>query len=120
MRNSLIILLALSFTSCKRNNQLNLNQITTNYNNKKLKIERVEYLINRIDSFSNGLIWNNKGYGLIEKDFTDSLFGFSFYGKRFDNQNEVIYYKGNGFIISPKTKSYSIKNNLGIRSRPKL
>ena len=45
--------------------------------------------MHRIDTFASGAVWNNKGYALIEKDSSDDLFGFSFYGRRHDVPSEI-------------------------------
>jgi thiol-disulfide isomerase/thioredoxin len=74
------------------------------------KINILEYQMQRIDTFANGgIIWNNKGIALIEKDVNDKIFGFSFYGKRDDVDEEYIYDAGNSFEINKINKNYRLE-----------
>jgi thiol-disulfide isomerase/thioredoxin len=72
------------------------------------QLQKIEYRAHKIDTFATGSIWNNEGYALIEREMKDSIFGFSFYGIRFDIDRSFIYDDGIGLNIENKTKSYRI------------
>ena len=112
MRKILILLILIIATiSCKKEEKNDFDFVINKFKEQANKINKVEYNIQRIDTFAQGgTVWNNKGFALIEKDENDKIFGFSFYGKRFDVPKEYIYDKGNGFEISKENKSYEMEN----------
>ena len=83
--------------------------VISRYNEFSNQLQKIEYQAHNIDTFASGSIWNKKGYALIEKDKKDSIFGFSFYGKRSDFEESCIYQKGTEFSISTQAKSYKIR-----------
>ncbi len=119
MRKILILLtLIVVIASCKKEKK-DFEYVTSKFKEHSNNIERVEYNAQVIDTFPGEVVWNNKGYALIEKDITDNIFGFSFYGKRNDVAKEYIYDKGNGFEISKKDKTFEIdKGNFGFIGSP--
>ena len=65
--------------------------IISRYKESTNKIQKIEYQAHKIDTFSSGETWNNKGYALIKRDKKDPVFGFSFYGVRYDINMSTIY-----------------------------
>ena len=121
MRNILVILtLTILFTNCTREEKIDFKYVSNNFKEYSHKIEKVEYNIQNIDTFSDGgKVWNNKGFAFIERDRSDEIFGFSFYGKRNDIPKEYIYDKGFAFIINNEKKAYNIeKGNFGFIGSP--
>jgi thiol-disulfide isomerase/thioredoxin len=96
-----------------------LKLVLENYSKSSSLIDRVEYNIHRIDTFAQGDVWNNKGYAIIERSRGDKLFGFKFYGERFDIDQSFIYDGKNGFSISNKEKTYKLETpGKGIMGSP--
>lgn len=121
MKNILLVLIAiLMLGNGKRSPLVDVNYVTKKFKEHANNIEKVEYSIQRIDSFpQNGVVWNNKGVALIEKNGSDKMLGFSFYGKRDDVPTEYIYDKGIGFEISNADKNYKVyKNGFGFLGSP--
>lgn len=88
--------------------QIDFETFSTIFNEKIGEIDQLSISVRRIDTFTDGNIWDNQGYALIERDVNDTLFGFSFYGVRSDFPNEYIYDKGLEFYIFPEEKSYQV------------
>ncbi len=104
------LILVFIIGSCKKQEKTDYQYVSTKFKEYSSKIKKVEYNTQRIDTFPRGnSVWNNSGFAFIEKDKNDSIFGFSFYGKRNDIPKEYIYDKGNEFIISKVNKSYEIE-----------
>lgn len=94
-------------TNCKKEQKIDAYYVTNKFKEYSDKVKKVEYKIQRIDTFAQGgTVWNNKGLALIEKDKNDEIFGFSFYSKRNDVPKEYVYDKGIGFEISKSNKTY--------------
>jgi thiol-disulfide isomerase/thioredoxin len=72
------------------------------------KIKTVFYDVQRIDTFTTGDVWNNKGKCIILKDSNDTLFGFHFLGIRSDIGEKDLYDGHQMFSITDSSKSYSI------------
>ncbi len=106
--------------NCKKEQEIDIEHVSEKFKEYSDNIDKVEYSIQRIDTFQQGgTVWNNKGVALIEKDENDETFGFSFYGKRDDVPEEYIYDKGIGFEISNSTKTYKTdKGNYGFIGSP--
>src|SRR5688572_30772430 len=112
MRKLLLVCLASTLLiNCKKEGEVDVTYVVNKLKEYSGKIEKVEYNIQRVDTFPQGTVWNNNGFALIEKDTSDPVFGFAFYGKRTDVPTEYIYDQGVGFEISKSTKSY--KNDKG-------
>ncbi len=116
----IFILTIVLFYSCKEEPKIDKNYVITQFQEHSDKINFLEYKIQRIDTFAKGgTVWNNKGIALIEKDKSDKVFGFSFYGKRDDIPKEYIYDSGNQFIISKADKTVEIETGqYGFLGRP--
>ncbi len=120
MRNILLILILTTlFTNCKKE-KIDFKYVSKKFKEYSDKIEKVEYNIQRIDTFPNGgQVWNNKGFAFIERDRSDELFGYSFYGKRNDIPKEYIYDKGFAFIVDNENKTFEAENgDFGFIGRP--
>ncbi|WP_435623770.1 hypothetical protein [Flagellimonas sp.] len=111
MKRNLIILFAIAFCfSCKKEPKVDVNYVIAKFHENADKINSLEYRMQRIDTAAiNGIVWNNSGVALIEKDKNDKIFGFSFYGKRDDVDKEYIYDAENGFEISKMNQTYRIE-----------
>ena len=121
MKNfSIILLSTLLFTNCNRSEKVDFEYVYNKFKEYSGKIEKVEYNIQRIDTFSDRkTIWNNKGFAFIERDRSDKIFGFSFYGKRNDISKEYIYDKDFAFIIDNENGTYNVeKGDMGFIGRP--
>lgn len=102
--------LVVAFSSCKKEERIDFEYVTTKFKEHSNRIEKVEYYAQVIDTFAKkGTVWNNKGYALIERNTEDDVFGFSFYGKRNDVSKEYIYDNGSGFEISKEDKAFEMK-----------
>lgn len=108
-----IFILIITISSCKNAEKIDFKYVTTKFREYSDNINKVEYNAHQIDSFPGGTVWNNKGFAFIEKDKNDKIFGFSFFGQRYDVPKIHIYDKGNGFEISTKSKSFEIETNTG-------
>ena len=86
--------------------QSDLQGVIENYYKRVNSTEKIQYNINRIDSFANGAVWNNRGHALIEKDAKDPLWGFKFIAARHDMTKSYIHDGEHQFTIDEKKKSY--------------
>lgn len=121
MKKSLIVLLAIViFCGCKEETKIDTNYVIAKFQEHADNINSLEYRMQRIDTFAQGgTVWDNSGIALIEKDDSDEIFGFSFYGKRDDVDIEYIYDEGKGFEISKKDSSYQVEpGHLGFMGKP--
>ena len=100
------MLLLLLITSCKKEKEINVQYITENFNASIENIDKVQYDVQNIMTFSDGTIWDNKGFALLEKEPQDNIFGFSFYGIRNDINRASIYKDGIGFHILNSKKTF--------------
>lgn len=103
-----ILITFLLIGSCDKKEEINFDYVESQFQEHSNKIEKIEYRIERIDTFSRGDVWNNKGYALLEKDEKDKNFNFSFYGKRDDVEKTYLYDKGTGFEINTNNKNYKL------------
>jgi len=92
------LLITILITSCTKQ-ELDIHFITQEFKENIDKIEKVQYNVQNIMTFSDGTVWDNNGFVLLEKDKKDSIFGFSFYGIRNDINRSSIYKDGIGFQI---------------------
>jgi thiol-disulfide isomerase/thioredoxin len=107
MKKILIIpFLAICLAGFKPKDKIDLTYVLDNYNKRAKSITKIEYNMQRIDTFANGTIWNNKGYALIERNARDKVFGFSFYANRFDTPIENIYDGQYGFWYFNETRKF--------------
>ena len=110
----LIFLASLIVSSYQKKDKIDSDYVISNFNKNVKNIDKVEYNVQRIDTFSNGMVWNNKGYALIEKNYKDKLFGFSFYGKRNDLDKANLYENGKAFEIKDHENSFKSIYHKGV------
>ncbi len=120
MRKILIYLSVLFLlTSCKNEQKIDIEYISQKFNENIKNIDKVQYNVENIITFPDGTVWDNEGFAVIEKEQTDTIFGFSFYGLRNDINKSAIYRKGIGFHISNEEKNYKQeKGSLHFLGRP--
>ncbi|MEQ9309132.1 MAG: TlpA disulfide reductase family protein [Balneolaceae bacterium] len=111
-------MILLFISNCENKNQVNTQFVQNKFKAHSDEIYSLQFRAQRIDTLQNGRIWNNSGFAIIEKNNSDELFGFSFFGKRVDIQLEYIYDSGNGFEISHEKKSYRLVPPNGILGAP--
>jgi thiol-disulfide isomerase/thioredoxin len=100
--------------SCIQKSDQDLKKLYSEYCKKQSQINLIQYRVNRIDTFTTGQVWNINGNATLERDTRDSIFNFSFFGKRDDVDRENIYVENKHFQIFPNKKTYRIENNYGI------
>ncbi len=91
-------------------------QLYSEFLNKQSRIKLISYNVQRIDTFVDGSIWNNSGKATLERNDQDTVFGFSFYGKRNDMPRESFYREYIHHQVFPETKKYRIETNGGRNS----
>lgn len=109
-----IFLIPLIQLSCNQESDYELKKLYSEYLLRQSKIDLIQYRVNRIDTFPDGNVWNNKGTATLERNNSDSIFRFSFFGKRDDLDRENIYVENKHFQIYPIKQTYRIENNYGI------
>lgn len=87
--------------------------IMKRYSEAIAKIELLSYNVNRVDTFTNGAVWNNTGYCHFRRLAQNKLLGFAFSGKRSDLPLQSWYDGQNYFNIDHDKKSYVVKSNPG-------
>ena len=118
MKKIYLLLCLITVISCKEKDKFDLEYVTSQFHENLKSLEKVEYNVQRIDTFPDGYVWNNKGTALLEKDSKDELFGFSFYGKRNDVEKANLYDNGKGFEIKKNENSFKLINPGGILGSP--
>ncbi|WP_203296776.1 TlpA family protein disulfide reductase [Luteirhabdus pelagi] len=103
---TIILLISVSVTSCKKEKEINVQYITDKFNETIENIDKVQYDVQNVMTFSDGNVWNNKGFAVLEKETSDTVFGFSFYGIRNDINKSSIYKDGIGFQISNSKRKF--------------
>ncbi len=110
MEKSFLFILILAFAfGCKKKKDVNVETVLKNYSNSLSELKKAEYKIQQIDTFTSGNVWNNKGQAIIEREKTDSLFGFYFFGERYDIKKQYIYDGNNEFRIDIEKKNFKIR-----------
>ena len=127
----IFVLFALPLFSCKngtnqkshasqnivfsKQDSLNLpvEQLYSEFLKKQNRIKLISYNVQRIDTFIDGSVWNNSGKATLERNDQDTVFGFSFYGKRNDMPRESFYREYIHHQVFPETKMYRIEINGG-------
>lgn len=100
----IFLILPFIFICCTQ--QENVDYVLARYYQHLDTIQKIEYRVNRIDTFFSGSVWNNQGYAFMERNEMDSVFGFSYYGKRDDVKQTHFYDNGMGFDITEAAKSF--------------
>lgn len=70
-------------------------------------IDVVSYEVQRIDTFTSGDVWNNRGRSIIRREDDNKLFGFAFYGKRSDIETASLYNGNTFFEINDAKNKYT-------------
>jgi thiol-disulfide isomerase/thioredoxin len=99
-RISIILLTSILLVSCKKQKEINIEYLLGKFDESLENIDKVQYTVENIMTFSDGNVWDNKGFAVLEKKSSDTIFGFSFYGIRNDINKSSIYKDGIGFQIS--------------------
>ena len=86
----IIIITSVLLANCKKQ-PVDINYLSEKFEAKMESIHQLQYNVQNIMTFSDGNVWNNKGFAIIEKDLKDTIFGFSFFGKRDDSDMSSIY-----------------------------
>jgi peroxiredoxin len=69
----------------------------------------VGYAVQRIDTFANGDVWNNRGRAVMQPSRTDTLFGGRFWASRSD-VTETYFYDGHtGYALDDKARTLQPK-----------
>lgn len=105
-RVSIIFLTSILLINCKKQQEINIEYLSEKFNESVEKIDRVQYNVENIMTFSDGNVWDNKGFAVLEKKPSDTIFGFSFYGIRKDINKSSIYKDGIGFQISNEKNNF--------------
>ncbi len=105
-RIAIIFFIPFIITSCKEQKKINIQYITDKFNENVENIDQIQYDVQNVMTFSDGNVWNNKGFAVLEKETTDTIFGFSFYGIRNDINKSSIYKDGIGFQISNTERNF--------------
>lgn len=105
-RITLILLISILPMSCKEQKEINLQYVIEKFNGSVESINQIQYGVQKMSIFSNGTVWNNEGFAVLEKETSDTIFGFSFYGIRNDLNKSSIYKDGIGFQISNTERNF--------------
>lgn len=107
MKKILIILLtSILLVNCKKQQKIDIHYLSKKFNESIDKIDKIQFNVQNIITFSNGTVWDNNGFAVIEKEPNDTIFGFSFYGIRNDINKSSIYKDGIGFHISNEENNF--------------
>jgi thiol-disulfide isomerase/thioredoxin len=80
---------------------------------KQNQISVIEYNVRRIDTFNIKTVWDHKGIATLQRNSHDSIFGFSYYGKREDLARESFYIENRLFQVFEENRTYKIETNYG-------
>lgn len=83
------------------------------------QLATVTYSVQRIDTFTNGTIWNNTGKAELILAANDKPFGFSFRGKRDDFNLETVYDGRVAYTVDHDKKQYDATTNPDLIPRVK-
>lgn len=103
---SITLFISLLFLSCKKQEKINIEYLSEKFNESIEKTDEIQYNVENIITFSNGNVQDNKGFAVLEKKPSDTIFGFSFYGIRNDINKSSIYKDGIGFQISNNKNNF--------------
>ena len=106
-KRALVIGLSITFLSCAEK-EMSIDSVLKNFAENSKNLTRIEYNIVRIDTFASGSVWNNSGYALIERNKGDKLFGFYFFGERYDWNKQHLYDGKMEFEIDKTEKTYTL------------
>ncbi len=103
---SIILLTSILLLNCKKQEKVDIQYLSKKFNESVENIDKIQYNVQNTRTFSDGNIWDNKGFAVLEKEPNDTIFGFSFYGIRNDINNSAIYKDGIGFLISNEKNNF--------------
>jgi len=92
---------------------MSVEQLYREFLKNQNRIKLITYDVQRIDTFVQGSVWNNSGKATLERNDQDTVFRFSFYGKRNDMPRESFYREYIHYQVFPETKTYRIEPNMG-------
>lgn len=120
MKQLILTIILLFIISCDKQNNKELDYVLEKFYENSNRIKNVEYFVRRIDTFpQNGVVWDNKGLAYIEKDINDTIFGISFYSKRFDTDKLHIYKNSIGYEFIENRKEFrNEKGAIGFLGKP--
>ena len=129
---SILVILVSVTVSCKQNknnqvkiiekkkdsksilaNSLQLNNVYNAMLEKQKQISIMGYNVRRIDTFNINTVWDHKGVATLQRNSNDSIFGFSFYGKREDLARVSFYIENRHFQVFEDDRTYKIETNSG-------
>lgn len=84
----------------------------------QLSLKDISYELRRVDTFTNGTVWDHSGSCQIRVEPSDKAIGFYFWGKRNDMEQETIYDGKIAYAIDHAKKSYYFYT--GIESIPHI
>jgi peroxiredoxin len=108
MRHCLLVLLLVNFcvqASCAQNGVTALQH----YRAKIRALPTVGYAVQRIDTFANGSVWNNRGRGVVAASGTSALFGGHFWALRLDVAEPYFYDGQVGYALDDKAKTFQVQ-----------
>lgn len=123
--NAVLFIVLLTLFSCSHikenhNKAVDKSVVSTNadslYNEvfkMQSEVSYVKYNVRRVDTFDVDKIWDNQGSATLQRNSNDSIFGFSYYGKRNDVDRENYYIENRLFQVSNVDRTYRIQSNLG-------
>ncbi|MEL6557572.1 MAG: TlpA disulfide reductase family protein [Bacteroidota bacterium] len=107
MRNLLIFILLVTFSvSCQEKPQLDAQNIISRFHESADTINTVEYRIRKSDSYGEGKVSHSEGMAVVEKNESDTIFGFSFYGQMDDYTIDSYYHYPYCFEIDEEERAY--------------
>ncbi|NVO32316.1 hypothetical protein [Hymenobacter lapidiphilus] len=65
-----------------------------------------DYVVQRIDTFGNGQVWNNTGRVVLQRNPTSKLLGAAFLASRPDLAQSYFYDGTTGFELDDKAKTF--------------
>jgi peroxiredoxin/outer membrane lipoprotein-sorting protein len=103
MRPIVTLLFVIIFISSKAQNP---EEIIRSVMQAQKNLRTVSYTTQRIDTFTTGDIWDHTGKVKTIKDDADKEFGFEFWAKRDDMNNEVLYDGRMTYNMETEKKTY--------------
>jgi len=94
--------------SCQKTQDLTYEDLSLRFYETKDSLTMLSYKVRRIDSFTDGNVWDNTGFAHLERAEQDTIFGFNFYAKRDDIGQISIYDGGKNFDLDMDELLYEI------------
>ncbi|MCK7589173.1 redoxin family protein [Subsaxibacter sp. CAU 1640] len=107
MKNiSITSLAVILLVSCKEKETVDIHYISEKFYENVESIEKIQYYVQSKMTFTDGNVSENVGFAIIEREPNDTIFGFSFYGIKTNNNKSTIYKNGLGFLISNNENNF--------------